>query len=111
MKFIPQSTKYRQAERDADAARAAFLQSLRHARERLTPGSLKADATQMLQQAITSARQEATITARKHLFIVVGIITGVIVFLARKPLMALSRRAGVSIRKAWRARRHSGDEQ
>ncbi|MBK5264561.1 MAG: hypothetical protein JJE34_04900 [Alphaproteobacteria bacterium] len=115
MKLIPRSSTYRQAERDADTAREDFRQSLQIARDRLTPRRLKADAVLKLHQSVSTARHATIAKARAHPFLLIGLLSGIIAFLFRRPIMALCRTAGVSlnktVRKASQARKHSGDDQ
>lgn len=104
MKLVPRSENYRRAEREAEAARSLFLGRLYEARYRLAPAMLKKDAARQIRQAAEHAKHQAAATARQHPFITGGILTGVIGLLLRRPILALSKAAGASLRKAWRAR-------
>lgn len=110
MKLVPRSRAYRNAELEAKVARADFMRSVDEARARLSPGRLKKDATRQLRQIADNAQRETIESARKHPFIIGGVTATVIAWIFRRPLMALSQRAGVSIRKAWDARNRKKQE-
>ncbi|MCF8709322.1 hypothetical protein [Rhizorhapis sp. SPR117] len=114
MKLTPPSNSYRQAKRKADVAREDFRHSVETARDRLAPRRLKADAALKLRQTVFAARHAATAKARAHPFLLMGLLSGIVGFIFRGPVMALCRTAGVSlnktVQKAWQARKHSGDD-
>lgn len=106
MKLVPRSSTYRKAELEAKVARGDFLRSVDEAKERLAPGRLKDDAVRQLRQTADNIRQDAIGTVRRHPLLVGGVVATVTGWILRKPLMALSRTAGVSMRKAWDARKN-----
>ena len=106
MNLIPKSSTYRRATQEAETARARFMLSLQHAKFRFTPNRLKADAIQKLHSAADDAQRQAARTAREHPFVIGGIVTAIAGWFLRRPIMALSRKAGVSLREAWNARKH-----
>lgn len=106
MKFVPRSSAYRKAELETQVARGDFLRSVDKAKARLSPVRLKDDAVRQLHRTADHMRRDAAEAARKHPLIVGGIAATVVGWIFRKPLLALSRTASVSIRKAWDARRN-----
>lgn len=105
MKLVPRSSAYRNAELEAKVARTDFLRSVSEAKARLSPHRIKDDAVQQLRRTADNVRHEAVESVRRHPFITGGVAAAVVAAIFRRPLMALSRAAGVSIWKAWNARK------
>lgn len=106
MKLIPKSRAYRKAALETKVAQADFLLSVDKAKARLSPGRLKQDAIRTLKHTAENVQKDAVAGARAHPVITGGVAAAVAALLFRRPLMALSRKAGVSVRKAWDARKN-----
>lgn len=111
MKLIPRSTAYRRAETEADLARSSFLLALDRTRNRLRPGVIRQDLERKISEAAHGTRQAALHTARSHPFITGGTLAVVLGLVFRRPLAALTRKAGASLSKARRTGNNSGDDQ
>lgn len=111
MKLIPRSPAYRRAQTEAELARSSFLLALDRTRQRLHPAVIKQDLERKISEAAHDTRQAALHTARRHPFITGGTLAIVLGLVFRRPLAAVTRKAGASFSKASRTASHSGDDQ
>lgn len=79
------------AVRRADMARTRFVGAVDTAKLRFAPERLKADARDKAEELAHAAGDKAKASVRNHPFIVGGAVTGVIAWLLRRPIAALSR--------------------
>ncbi|CAN5450067.1 hypothetical protein BH10PSE14_BH10PSE14_17680 [soil metagenome] len=102
--------KYRAATLRAETSRLLLADAWSTARERVSSERLKADAQARLKWAVDEGRAQARAAIRRHPLAIGLGAAGLLTFLFRRPLMALSRRLFVLGRNGFRARNISEDE-
>lgn len=99
-----ESEEYRAAAQASRAARHRFLDNLADTRARFEPDRLKRDIGDAAKRQAEIAKMKAEDMAREHPVAIGAAAAGLIAWLFRRPIAALSRLLGVKAANAWRTR-------